>query len=140
MAQLRVGSTFVLAFLVLTLGGCEEPTTATVTGKVMVNGEPAEMGSITFIPVDGLSSTAGTKIENGEYTAQVPFGQVQIQVRVSEVVGQVKIYDTPDSPVQDKLAEVLPPKYNNETELVMNVEPGENVKDFDFEVKRRKRN
>ena len=115
--------------------GCSQgPPMGTVTGKVTINGAAPPDGSISFFPVDGKSATAGTTITNGEYTAKVPLGKVTIQIRVSKQVGQKRLYPTPDSPVQPIMAEVLPPKYNDRTELTMDVVKGTNERDFDLKT------
>lgn len=115
--------------------GCSEgPPMGDVTGTVTINGVPANTGSISFFPVDGKSVTTGTKIEGGKYSAQVPVGKVKVEIRVSKVVGRKKLYDTPNSPVQEILHEVLPPKYNDRTEIELDVQPGENQKNYDLKV------
>jgi hypothetical protein len=102
---------------------------------VTVDGVPAEVGAIAFLPVDGQSATAGGSIEQGRYTAQVPPGKMKVEIRVSKVVGQKKLYDTPDSPVQPIMEEVLPAKYNDATELEVEVKLGENEHNFDLKTK-----
>jgi hypothetical protein len=49
---------------------------------------------------------------------------------VPKVVGTKKIYDTPDSPVMPITVEALPARYNEETELKIDVKPGTNTQDF----------
>ncbi len=115
--------------------GCEKPTTGLVTGTVTVDGSPAKSGSIAFIPVDGRSSTAGTEIVDGAYSAQVPFGEAKVEIRVPKVIGERKLYDAPDSPMKSVMAETLPSKYNDASELTLVVQPGENQKDFQLTTK-----
>ncbi|MEZ6072966.1 MAG: hypothetical protein R3C10_22550 [Pirellulales bacterium] len=123
----------VLALPVL-LGGCGEsgPPMGTVTGTVTVDNEPAQTGSIAFFPTDGVSPTAGAAIEGGRYTATVPVGKSKVEVRVSKIVGHQKLYDTPDSPTQAVMEEVLPARYNDQTELEFDVSEGDNEKNFDL--------
>jgi hypothetical protein len=121
-------------FMLLQLG-CAEPKDGVVSGMVKVDGEPAKSGSIAFFPVSGKGKTAGATIADGAYTAHVPFGEAKVEIRVSKVVGQKKLYDTPDSPTKPLLAEVLPPKYNDQTTLTINVQRGENHQDFDLQTK-----
>jgi hypothetical protein len=118
----------------LILAGCSKsgPPMAEVTGTVTVDGEPAKMGSVAFFPTDGKSRQGGGPIEDGKYTAMVPLGMSKVQIRVSKVVGEQKLYNTPDSPVQPILQEVLPAKFNDDTELTYDVQPGKNEKDFDL--------
>jgi hypothetical protein len=119
----------------LLAAGCEEPTTGTVTGTVTVDGAPAKNGSIAFFPVNGKASTAGAEIVDGQYTAEVAFGQSKVEIRVPKVVGERKLYDAPNSPMKSVLAETLPAKYNDASELTLDVQPGENRKDFPLTTK-----
>jgi hypothetical protein len=116
--------------VMLVIAGCAEPTAGVVTGTVTVDGAPAKTGSIAFFPVNRKSSTAGAEIIDGNYTATVPLGAAKVEIRVSKVVGQKKLYDTPDSPIQTVMAESLPPKYNDATELTLDVRPGTNEQDY----------
>jgi hypothetical protein len=115
--------------------GCAEPTRGIVTGTVTVDGGPAKSGSIAFFPVDGKSSTTGGTITDGQYRAEVPFGLQKVEIRVPKKVGEKKAYDAPDSPMTSILAESLPAKYNDATELKLDVKPGENRQDFELLTK-----
>lgn len=115
---------------ILMIAGCEKSTLGVVTGTVTVDGAPAKTGSIAFFPVDRKSPTTGAEIIDGQYTAQVPFGASKVEIRVSKVIGQRKLYDTANSPVMPLLAESLPAKYNDQTELTLDVQPGRNQQDF----------
>lgn len=130
--QLLVGA--IVSALSLCLG-CTEPTIGVVTGAVTVDGSPAKSGSIAFFPVDGKSSTAGAEIIDGQYTAEVAPGASRIEIRVPKVVGEKKLYDTPDSPLKPLLAESLPARYNDASELTLDVQLGENQKDFALTTK-----
>jgi hypothetical protein len=49
---------------------------------------------------------------------------------VPKVVGERKVYDAPDSPIKSIMAESLPARYNDASELTVNVKRGENRQDF----------
>ena len=121
--------------LLLGVGCSEPPNTAKVSGSVSVDGVAVENGSIGFFPLDGMSSTAGAAIKSGRYTAQVPFGKSKVEIRVPKIVGEKKLYDTDNSPVQSIMAESLPPKYNDESELQIDVELGMPEQNFDLKTK-----
>jgi len=106
-----------------------------VTGSVTVDGEPAKVGAISFFAVDGRAPTAGAPIVDGKFSAQVKPGMCMVQIRVSKVVGKKKLYDTPDSPVREVWAEVLPAKYNDNTQLKLDVERGENQQEYALTTK-----
>ena len=131
-----------LAWLFLILGGVfalagcgEDPGLVHVSGGVSVDGQPVEKGSISFIPLDGQGPTTGAEITAGKYVSTAPTGESKVEIRVPKVMGQKKLYDTPDSPVQNILAEALPPKYNEQTELRFQGKPGRNEKTWDLKTK-----
>jgi hypothetical protein len=106
-----------------------------VTGKVTVDGQPAASGAVAFSPVDGQSPTSGGKIVDGEYSVIASVGSSKVAVRVPKVVGERKLYNTPNSPVQPLMEESLPPEYNDNTTLVVEVKPGANEHDFNLKTK-----
>jgi hypothetical protein len=120
----------IAAALIVISAGCAEPTTGRVTGAVTVDGKPAEMGSIALIPLDGRGSTAGAEIVDGRYEIEALFNHYKVEIRVPTVVGQKKLYDVPDSPVRNLMAESLPPRYHDDTELRLEITPGETRRDF----------
>ena len=123
---------FAVVVVVVAMTGCAEPTTGIVSGTILVDDEPAETGSIVFSAVDRKSGPVGTTITDGEYTAEIPLGDMNVEIRVPIVVGQKKLYNTADSPISDVMEESLPPWYNDETELIYTVETGESVHDFEL--------
>jgi hypothetical protein len=126
-----------ILFAVAALTGCSggDPNFSEVSGSVTVDGQPLKEGNITFSSVSGNAPSAGGPIADGKYAAKVHIGSTKVEIRASKVVGQKKVYDTPDSPVQPIMEEVLPAKYNEQTELTLEVEPGTTVKDFDLSTK-----
>ncbi len=116
--------------------GCGPESKMTmVSGTVTIDGVPPETGAISFIPIDGATPTAGGVIEKGKYTSEAPIGESKVEIRVPKVVGKKKLYDTPDSPVQDIMEEVLPPKYNEATELRFTGVKGKNEKNWELTTK-----
>jgi hypothetical protein len=116
--------------LIVLAAGCAEPTTGRVTGAVTVDGKPAEQGSIALVPIDGRGSTAGAEIVNGRYEIEALFNKYKVEIRVPKIVGQKKLYDVPDSPTRNLMAESLPPRYHDDTELRLEITPGETRRDF----------
>lgn len=124
-----------LAILTVVSSGCgRDDGTAEVHGTVTVDGTPAKTGAMTFTPIDGQSGTAGASITDGKYTARVPIGQCRVEVRVSKVVGESKMYPSADAPTKQILTEALPPKYNDQSELTLDVQPGVNEKNYEIQL------
>src|SRR5713226_1144423 len=124
-----------LAFLgtILPLVGCLGERTADVTGTVTVDKQPLTKGSIGFIPADGKGQTAGGEITDGKYDVKkVSLGVMKVEIRYPKVVGKKKDYDAPGGKYYDLYDESLPAKYNNETELRLDVKAGKNEKDWEL--------
>ncbi len=113
--------------------GCGGDKLPTVKGKVTLDGQPLENGAISFVPADGATATAGGVITNGEYSIEVPPGPKKVEITASKVVGQRPAYEgDPNSPMIDITESIIPPRYNTQTELTREVQPGENTFDFDL--------
>ena len=129
-------ATWLNGFLVVTLFvvGCDGDNSVTVKGAVQFNGVPVAKGSISFVPVDGKTRTAGGAIKDGKYDTRVPVGLMKVFINAPKVVDKKKLYDTPDSPTRPIYVETLPEKYSHhdKTELRLEVKPGANVMDWDL--------
>ena len=119
----------------LPLVGCDDGNIAEVSGTVSLDGTPIEAGSIMFVPADGSTSTAGGAIKNGKYSVKVPLGKMKVSITMPKKVGKKKLYNTPDSPEGDLWAEGLPAKYNEKSELELEVKSGRNPKNWELTKK-----
>lgn len=126
-----------LLIAVLFVAGCDGDNSATVKGEVKFDGKPVAEGTISFVPVDGKTGTAGGPIKDGRYETKVPVALMKVIINAQEIVGKKKLYDTPDSPTRPIYAETLPAKYSDriKTELQLDVKRGTNVKDWDLKSK-----
>ena len=124
-----------LAAALLGCSGGSPSDRGDVQGRVIVDGQPVQSGAIVFTPVDGASATAGGKIADGKYDVTAPLGLCKIAIRVPKVVGEKKLYDTPNSPVRTVTDETLPARFNDETELTYDVQPGSQEHDFELSTK-----
>ncbi|WP_210417720.1 hypothetical protein [Bythopirellula goksoeyrii] len=106
-----------------------------LSGTITVDGDPAQMGSISFFPVDGNSFTAGGMINGGKYRARVPIGESIVEIRIPKVIGESKLYDVPNSPTQPLLEEALPARFNDRSTLRITVEAGRSEHDFEVTTK-----
>jgi hypothetical protein len=120
--------------VLLALAGCG-PRVGYVSGTVTVDGKPAENGGITFFPEDGKTSVEGGNIKDGHYSVRVPPGPKKVAINISKVVGKKKLYPTPESQEMPMTKELLPERYNDQTELRLDVKPGANEKDWTLTTK-----
>ena len=118
-------SSMCLALIFLTHGCSDSAKHGAISGTVTLDGQPLKTGIIRFDPVDGQSATADATITDGKFTATVPPGEKRVSITSPKVVGKKKMYDTPDSPIVDLTEELLPVKYNSQSELKLTVTVGD---------------
>jgi len=120
-------------FASLVLGGCSQsPTLGTIHGTVTLDGEPLAEATVRFVPVDKTSQTASAMVKGGKFIATVPVGRMRVEFSAAKVVGQQKMYNTPDSPAVDTVAELLPSRYNVRSELALDVQAGSQTAPFEL--------
>jgi hypothetical protein len=134
-----------LAVSLLSLGGCEPAPS--VTGTIMVDGEPLARGSIDFVPVDDKGAIAdrrgtggGATIEEGTYRIEKGLtpGRYRVEIQgIRETARKVLNPLLPAEYVHEEVA-VVPPKYNEQSILFREVSAGSNSIDFDLEGVRAK--
>lgn len=108
-----------------------------ISGKVTLDGQPLDQGSITFVP-DGFDGPpVGAPVEGGSYSiprqdGPIP-GKHSVSVYSQKKTG--KTYPDPDDPAEtiEESFERIPPKYNLKTELKAEVtKGGDNSFDYDL--------
>jgi len=127
----------VLAVLALAPGCGDGPAMGEVSGTIKVDGQvPAEGSSITFIPTDGKSPTAGAVLgKDGSYQVRVPVGKVRIEIRVPRPMAKRAAKAQGPGAEGGWIEESLPAKYNDQSELTFEVKSGKNQKDWDVSTK-----
>jgi hypothetical protein len=124
-----------LVALVAAVGCSTGPAVGTVNGEVTFDGQPVKDGHVSFTPVDGKGQTGGAPINEGKFKAeQVSATKMKVELHGNRLTGKkIKAYDTPESPVMDEVAELLPSKYNFNSELTLEVKRG--TQDVKYELK-----
>jgi hypothetical protein len=122
------------AFCLIFIGCSTGPATGTVSGEVTFDGQPIEDGRITFIPVDGQSQPAGAAIIIGKFDVKnVPVTKMKVEINGNKKTGKkFKVYDTPESPLKDELVELIPVRYNVNSELTLDVKKGSQTVRYDL--------
>jgi hypothetical protein len=121
-----------LALFTLAAGCDDGPAMAEVTGTVTVDGQvPADGSSINFIPTDGKGPSAGALIQNGKYSAQVPVGLAKVEIRVPKPAKKAVKVEGPGGE-GGNVEELLPARYNDQTELTFEVKRGKNEKNWEL--------
>ncbi len=128
----------VLFLTLLAICGCGGGR-AGISGKVTLDGEPIENGLIRFIPIEGTNApSGGSAITNGAYQVPVDKGLMAGKYRV-EITGRgttgKKIQSGVGGPVIDEVYELVPKRYNKESELTLEMQSDSRVVDYDLKTK-----
>ncbi|WP_437191467.1 hypothetical protein [Planctomicrobium sp. SH527] len=125
-----------LTLCVLTIGcGRSDivPTTV-VEGTVTFDGTPVEMGEIRLSPVDINQSGTAAKIENGRFRAESPLGQMKVLITAyRETKG--KVVELNPGEKSAPVEQFIPTKFNEKTELQIDVKKGTQPVTFDLSSK-----
>ena len=122
---------------VLLAVGCESSSDrAALEGIVTLDGEPLPDGQIVFLPqADATGPSAGSTIENGNYSVPADMGlfagNFRVEITAERKTGR-KIVGFLGEEV-DQVENYLPARYNDQSELVAQVEAGRK-NTFDFEL------
>jgi hypothetical protein len=125
--------------MVLTASGCGSKDgieRVLVSGTVRFGGSQVDKGQIRFIPTDDSSGPITVEtIEDGYYTTEetggVPVGVHRVEIRGYDP----KVYaNAPKGPGSPAVPQLLPKKYNYDSELKATLVSGESEKTLDFNL------
>ncbi len=104
-----------------------------IEGSVQVDGTPVDEGLISFLPEDGAGPSAQAKVTGGTYHVDVAPGKKIVRIQGFEIVGhEHAVRGNPNSPLLPVRKNVVPKKYNEESELRRTIGDGSNPLDFDL--------
>jgi len=126
-----------LLLLIAPFVGCSSRTSASVHGKVTLDGAPLDESTISFVPTArGQRQSAWTTIKGGEYTIVekdgIGTGSFRVEIRALRPTGEKP---NPNEPTMVPSKEIVPSRYNSKSELMVEIKPGENAADFALKSK-----
>lgn len=144
----RVEPVWFLIGAVLLAVGCGEsrPPTYPTSGQVSFNGVPVEDGTVTFLPIEGTpGSNVAAAIAQGAYAttaeAGLAVGSYRVEIDGFRKTGRtVRDLASPDRrlaepPLIEERVMYLPPKFNTQSELSVEVSEAADVAKLDFDLR-----
>ena len=113
--------------------GCSGRGGVAVKGRVSLDGQPVDYGSITLLPLEGQKVKTGSLVQKGEFS--IPSrdgpqrGKYRVEFRWPRPTGQ-KIRNGDTGEVMAFTAEAFPPTFNTDSTLTADIQSG--VNDLDF--------
>jgi hypothetical protein len=115
--------------------GCGSSAVGTVEGEVLLDGAPLKEGVVRFVPVDGKSQTASALIADGKFTEKVPVGTHRVEISSPKLPAGINSAKEMKRGTVDEgaaLEEMIPARYNSNSDLKETIKPGANPVRFDL--------
>jgi hypothetical protein len=119
--------------------GCGGGNRSAVEGSVNFDGQPLESGTIAFVPIEGTQGpSSGGSISGGRYTVAAdkgPFaGVYRVEIHAQRKSGRmITVHAGLKGLVEtEETEEMIPPAYNKESTLRVEVQGGKNTHDFNL--------
>ena len=117
------------------IGGCSKGRPmGDVQGRVSMNGEPIAKAAVRFIPIDGDTPTTGGSVQDGRFRVEVPVSKQRVEFSAN-VIDREK---TPPNANGDQVVmkALIPPRYNKQSTLTLDVVSGLNEPEFKLQPHR----
>ncbi|QDU59506.1 hypothetical protein Pan216_03350 [Planctomycetes bacterium Pan216] len=106
--------------LLLGCGASHAPGTYLVRGKVTLDGEPVEKGSVVLDPKDGSGSAAMGGVEHGTFEFRAPPGEKIVRFAAHRETMEKDEYG------EKVVVSIIPDKYNGQSVLTATIAEEEN--------------
>src|SRR5205814_6718966 len=117
------------------LAGCGGPGLTAVSGVVSLDGQPLKEGSIHFAPADGKAPSQAAMIGEGKFSTQLHRTNYKVQIFAPKPAKVIAKLDEKGPGGGPTVEELLPPRYNFQSELTLNVANPTTAANFELRSK-----
>jgi len=121
--------------LVVLLVGCGGSGLTPVGGVVTLDGQPLAEGTIHFAPADGQAPTQAAVIREGKYGTELQRTNYKVQIFAPKPAKVVAKLDENGPGGGPRMEELLPQRYNTQSELTLTVTGSTKAANFDLRSK-----
>jgi hypothetical protein len=125
----------VAGILIVCVVGCGGNGLTPVGGVVTLDGQALAEGTIHFAPADGQGPSQAAVIREGKYSTELALTKYKVQIfapRPAKVVAKLDENGPGGGP---RMEELLPPRYNIQSELTLNVTGATTAANFELRSK-----
>jgi hypothetical protein len=116
--------------------GYEGPQRSELKGKVTFDGNPVKQGALTLIPAGSEGNKVSVPITDGAYLipeARGPnAGKYRVEIYGFEPLNTAPAGGSQDADAESATRQVIPPQFNAQTTLELNVDAPKMEKDFEL--------
>lgn len=122
-----------LSVYLIGLGGCgDADPRSTVSGAVTLDGENVPHGEIVLVPTTPTTPSEAGRILNGAYTMRAAPGEKKVIIRAEREHPTDKVPGPDPGTMVPRREQFIPSRYNESTELTLEVSSGRNAKNFEL--------
>lgn len=115
------------------LAGCgDADPRSTVSGVVTLDGENVPHGEIVLVPTTPTTPSEAGRIQNGAYTMRAAPGDKKVIIRAEREHPTDKVPGPDPGTMVPRREQFIPSKYNESTELTLEVTTGRTTKNFEL--------
>jgi hypothetical protein len=103
------------------LTGCGGSGLTPVSGLVSLDGQPLKEGTIHFAPLDGQAPSDAAEIHEGQFTAQLHRTKYKVEIHATKLIDTGAKLDEKGPGGGPTAVELLPSRYNTQSELTLTV-------------------
>ena len=121
--------------LAICVAGCSGSKLTPVSGNVTLDGQPLAEGTIHFAPADGQAPSQAAVIKDGSYKTELNKTGYKVQIyspKPSKVVAKLDENGPGGGP---RVEELLPPRYNIQSDLKLNISGPTTTANFELRSK-----
>jgi len=110
------------SFLLFVVAGCNKSDLNSVSGVVTLDGQPLKEGTIQFAPVDGKAPSQAAVIQDGKFATELHRTNYKVEIHATKFVDTGAKLDEKGPGGGPVAVELLPPRYNAQSELTLKVD------------------
>jgi len=118
--------------LLLATVGCNKSDLSAVSGVVTLDGQPLKDGTIQFAPVDGKAPSQAAIIQDGKFTTKLHRTNYKVEIHATKLVDTGAKLDEKGPGGGPTAVELLPARYNVQSELTLKVDGPRSDARFDL--------
>jgi|SRR5581483_5791935 len=125
----------VVAGILVVVFGCGGSGLTPVRGVVTLDAQPLAEGTIHFAPADGQGPSQAAVIREGKYSTELARTNYKVQIFAPKPAKVVAKLDENGPGGGPRMEELLPPRYNINSELTLEVSGPTKAADFELKSK-----
>lgn len=117
------------------VAGCNKSDLNSVSGVVTLDGQPLKEGTIQFAPADGKAPSQAAMIQDGKFSTELRRTNYKVEMHATKFIDTGAKLDEKGPGGGPTAVELLPSRYNVQSELTLKIDGSRSDVRFDLKSK-----